>query len=201
MKRRAFALLFLYLKDMSFSLVISILLGLGLSSAVGFRIFVPALITSVAGHYGYLQVADSMQWMVGYPAMITLGVATVIEIFGYYFPFVDNLLDTIAAPAAAVCGTLLMGSTIIELDPFIKWPISLIAGGGVAATVQSGTSTIRAASSGFTAGIGNPILSTLEAIVATILSVLSIVLPILAGVVVLWLVYKIVSMRRKKQST
>ena len=75
--------------------LVSILLGLGLSAAVGFRIFVPALITSIAAYYGKIELAESMQWFGSLPAMVTFGVATVLEIAGYYVPFVDNLLDTV----------------------------------------------------------------------------------------------------------
>ncbi len=137
-----------------------------------------------------------MGWMLSQTAIITFGVATLLEIFGYYIPFVDNLLDVISAPA--ICGTLLMGSTIVEMEPFIKWPISVIAGGGIAAAVQSGTSVARATSSTFTAGLGNPILSTIEAVIAAVLSVVNILLPVVAGVFVLWLVFKLYSLRAKK---
>jgi hypothetical protein len=139
-----------------------------------------------------------MQWMSSLPAMITLGIATIAEMLAYYIPLVDNLLDTVSSPAAAVCGTLLMGSTIIEMDPSIKWPIFIIAGGGMATAVQSGTSVLRAASSGVTGGLGNPVISTVEVVFASILSILSIVLPIAAGLVVLWLIYKISAKRMAK---
>lgn len=174
---------------MDFTVILSVLLELGLSSAVGFRIFVPALVTSVASHLGYINLAEGMQWMASYPAMVNFGVATLLEIFGYYIPFVDNILDTVAAPAAVICGTLLMGSTILEMDPLIKWPISVIAGGGLATTILGGTSLIRAKSSGFTAGLGNAIISTIEGIVSGIISITSIVLPVLSVVIILWILY------------
>jgi hypothetical protein len=186
---------------MDFSLILSVILGLGLSSAVGFRIFVPALITSGAAYFGKIELAEGMLWMGSLPAVITFSVATVIEIVAYYVPFVDNLIDTIAAPAAAICGTLLMGSTIVEMEPLIKWPISIIAGGGMATAIHTGSATVRAASTGFTAGIGNPVVSTVETILATILSILSIVLPVAAAVVIVWLIVKIVKSRIKKAAS
>jgi len=182
---------------MSFEIIASILLGLGLSSAVGFRIFVPALITSVASHFNYIELSDSMDWMGSIPAMATFGVATALEIFAYYIPFIDNALDVVAVPIAAICGSLLMGSTIIEMDPLIKWPLSIIAGGGMATAVHSGTSLVRAKSCGLTGGLGNPIVSSIEGVFAAILSVISIFLPIVAGVVILWLIFKILKDRRK----
>ena len=184
---------------MDFSLVLSIFLGLGLSSAVGFRIFVPALITSAAAYFGKIELAEGMMWMGSLPALVTFGAATVLEIGAYYIPVVDNVLDAVAAPAAAICGTLLMGSTIVEMEPLIKWPIRVIAGGGMAAAVHTGSASVRAASTGLTAGLGNPVVSTVETIIATILSILSIVLPIAAAVVIVWLIVKIIKRRRTKQ--
>jgi len=183
---------------MDVKIISSIILGLGLSAAVGFRIFVPALITAVAGYYDAIELIESMQWMTSMPAIITLSVATIAEILAFYIPFVDNLLDTVATPAAAICGTLLMGSTIVEMEPLIKWPISIIAGGGLATAVQSGTSVVRATSSGLTAGMGNPFVSTLEAILATIMSFLSILLPVAAGAVILYITYRFIIKKRLK---
>ena len=102
-----------------------------------------------------------MQWIGEMPAMVTFGVATVLEITAYYVPLFDNLLDLVAATTAAICGTLLMGSTIVEMDPLIKWPISVIAGGGLAATIYGGTTMVRATSSSLTAGLGNLVVSSL----------------------------------------
>ena len=171
------------------SLVLSILLGLGLSSAVGFRVFLPALLTSIAAYFDQVQLAESMMWIGSFPAMITFAVATIVEILGYYIPFFDNLLDTIATPAAIACGSLLMGSTIIEMEPLVKWPISIIAGGGIAGTIKGSSSLIRLKSSGLTAGVANPIVTTLETVAAGVISVLSIIVPLFVGGILIWLIY------------
>ena len=180
-------------------ILFSILLGLGLSSAVGFRVFVPALITSVAAYTGKVDLAESMHWIGTIPAIITFAVATILEITAYYIPFVDNLMDSISTPAAAICGSLLMGSTIVKMDPLIKWPISIIAGGGLATTIQGGTSLIRLKSSGFTGGLANPVVSTAEAGFAGIISVISIFLPLAAAVIIIYLIYRILRKKFKKE--
>ena len=179
-------------------LLFSVLLGLGLSSAVGFRVFVPALITSVAAYTGKVELAESMQWIGSIPAIVTFGVATILELVAYYIPFVDNLMDTVSTPAAPICGSLLMGSTIIEMDPLIKWPVSIIAGGGLATSIQSGNSLIRLKSSGLTGGVANPVVSTIEAGFAGIISFLSIFLLVAAGFVIVYLSYKIIQRRGSK---
>ncbi len=86
----------------TFNMVISIFLGIGLAAAVGFRVFFPLLILSLAGNCEVIPLNESWEWVGSIAAIITLGVATVIEIFGYYIPWLDNLLDTIALPLATL---------------------------------------------------------------------------------------------------
>src|SRR5690606_31439191 len=89
------------------STIMSFFLGIGLAASAGFRVFVPLFALSIGAHFGadLLDLNESWQWVGSWPAMITLGVATLIEVAGYYVPVVDNLLDTIAVPLAAVAGT------------------------------------------------------------------------------------------------
>jgi len=85
-------------------LTLSIVLGVGLAAATGFRVFVPMLILSGAAYTGHLSLDESFTWL-GSPAALTmLGVAAVAEIVAYYVPGVDNLLDTLATPGAFIAG-------------------------------------------------------------------------------------------------
>lgn len=168
--------------------VLSILLGLSLSAAVGFRIFVPLLVMSAASMNGYLNLASGFEWIGTLPALITFGAATLFEIVGYFIPFFDNLLDTIAAPTAVIAGTIVMASSIVELNPLLKWILAIIAGGGAAGLVQSLTTIIRGTSSVTTGGIGNPIISTSEAGASFGISVLAIFFPLVVGILILLLI-------------
>ena len=80
-----------------------------------------------------------------------------------------------------------MASTIIELDPLLKWTLAIIAGGGAAGLVQSLTTITRGASSLTTAGLGNPIVSTTETTASVGISVLAIFFPLVIGILVLLL--------------
>ena len=60
--------------------VLAICLGIGLSAACGFRVFVPLLVMSVASLSGHLTLAPGFQWIGTYPGLITFSVATVVEI-------------------------------------------------------------------------------------------------------------------------
>ncbi|HKS35568.1 MAG TPA: DUF4126 domain-containing protein, partial [Verrucomicrobiae bacterium] len=114
-------------------------------------------------------------------ALIAFAVATVLEITAYYVPWLDNLLDTVASPAAVVAGTIITASLVTDLSPFLRWTLAVIAGGGVAGLVQGTTVFTRAASTGTTGGLANPILATAELGGSVVTSVMSIVAPV-AGV-------------------
>jgi hypothetical protein len=161
--------------------VLSILVGIGLSAACGFRVFVPLLVMSVASTSGHLTLSSGFEWIGTNPALVAFAVATAAEIAGYYIPWVDNLLDLIASPAAVVAGIIVMASSVAGVNPFIRWSLAIIAGGGIAATFQTITGLARATSTATTAGLGNPVVSTMEAAGATAFSILAIAIP-LAGV-------------------
>jgi hypothetical protein len=181
---------------------LSICLGLGLSASTGFRVFLPMLVANVAAMSGWITPGESFVWMATWPAFFVLLTATAAEIGGYYIPFVDNLLDTIATPAAVIAGALLSTSFIRIDDPVLHWGLGLIVGGGTAGVVQAGTGLLRLLSSKTTAGLGNPVVSTAENIASFSLSGLAIFLPVLAMVLValllLWLFRKIAKLRNRK---
>ena len=185
---------------MTFETLLSIFLGIGLAASVGFRIFVPLLVLSLASFLGFWELNESWQWIGSTTALITLAVATVAEIFAYYIPVVDNLLDTIAVPLAAIAGTAVMASTMMDVSPVVSWSLAIIAGGGTAAAIASTSSVSRLASTTTTAGLANPIVSTIETLTSIVLSIVSVFLPILGAVIVLIILVVIFKLYRKMKS-
>ncbi len=180
-----------------FDFVVSIALGVGLAAAVGFRVFLPLLITSIATYAGYIPVSDGFAWLASPAAVIMLGVAALAEVLAYYIPGVDNLLDTIATPAALIAGTLVSAAVMADLPPLIKWTAAIIAGGGAAGITQGVTTMIRANSTVFTGGLGNPVIATGELGGAAIVSLLALAVPFVAlGVVILFCWFAVRTIRR-----
>lgn len=169
--------------------LLSICLGLGLAAACGFRIFVPFLIMSIATRAGHLELSPAFAWVGSDAALWTLAGATALEVGAYFVPWLDNLLDSMAAPTAVVAGILAGAATMVQdTSPLVGWTLAVIGGGGLAAVIQTGTTVLRGASTMFTAGFGNPFVSGAEAGGAVGLSVLAIALPLLALLLVLTLV-------------
>ena len=174
--------------------ILSILIGIALSATCGFRVFVPLLAVNIgtrakdADGQPLIELAAGFDWLSSDIAMMIFLVAAIFEIGGYYIPWIDNLLDSGASPAAIIAGTLITASFITGMDPWLQWLLALIAGGGVAGAVQATTVVTRASSTVTTGGLGNPIVSSVETSGAFLGSALSILAaPISIGVFVLLL--------------
>ena len=164
--------------------LLGLCIGVGLAAACGFRVFVPLLVMGLANQSGHLQLAQGFDWIGSWPAIAAFGAATGLEVAGYYVPWVDNALDSIATPAAGVAGTICAASMITGMDPMLQWSLGLIAGGGAAMTVQTLTVSTRALSTLTTGGLGPTAVSTVEGVASAGLSLIAIVLPFVALVFV-----------------
>lgn len=161
-------------------LSIALCVGIGLSAACGFRVFVPLLVMSIAAKADYIALGSGFDWIGSTPALIAFSVATALEIAAYYVPWVDNLLDSIATPAAFVAGTIITSGMVSgQMNPMFQWSLGIIAGGGAALTTQAVTVATRAASTLTTGGLGNPVVSTAEAGGALIIAILAVVIPLI----------------------
>lgn len=178
--------------------LLSICVGIGLAAACGFRVFVPLLVTSIAALAGHVALATHFQWIGTYPALIAFSAATLLEIAGYYIPWFDHLLDTVATPAAIVAGTVLTASMLTDVSPLLRWSLAVIAGGGIAGVVQSGTILTRAVSTTSSGGLANPVVSTAELGLSLLVSFLAIFLP-LVGVLAVTVLLVFLCKRTWKQ--
>jgi hypothetical protein len=163
----------------------SLALGVCLSAACGFRVFAPLLVLSVAGVAGHFTPADELGWIASWPALSLFGTATLVEIVAYYVPWADNLLDTIASPAALVAGVLASASVLGDLSPVLQWSLAALAGGGSAGLVQGSTVLLRGVSSLTTGGFGNFAVASIENVLSVAMAVLALVVPLITAAAVL----------------
>jgi len=166
--------------------LLGIAVGLGLAAAAGFRVFVPLLAAAIAAKTGLLTLSPGFTWLATTPALAALGTATILEVGAYSVPWLDQLLDVVATPAAMLAGMLAAAGVVVDLPPVLKWGAVLLAGGAAGVT-QGATVFTRFKSTTLTGGAGNPVVSTLELISAVVTSVLAIFLPLITLVAVLLL--------------
>src|SRR5690606_14238508 len=105
-------------------------------------------------------------------------------------------LDSIAIPLATVAGTAVMVSTVADLSPVVTWALAIIAGGGTAATIKTASGATRLTSSVSTAGLGNPLVTTIETGSSIVMTLMSLFLPFVGFVlaivvlIVFYILYK-----------
>jgi len=175
-------------------IIIGLIVGIGLSAACGFRVFVPMMGMSIASLCGNITLSPGFAWMGTWPALIAFSTATVIEIGAYYIPWLDHVMDALMTPSAVVAGTILTASMLGDMYPFLKWCLAIIAGGGVAAVVQGGTVALLAVSTGTTGGARNFLVSTTSELGGSIvITILAILVPFLCLVAVVWICWKMIA--------
>lgn len=176
---------------------VSILVGIGLAAACGFRVFVPLLVLSIAARAGDIPLSPDFAWVASLPALIAFATATVVEVGAYYVPWLDHTLDTIATPAAMLAGVVATAAVVGDLPPVLRWGLAILAGGGVAGTVQGATVLTRLKSGAFTAGLANPVVASVELAGSLTTAILAVVLPVLAlALIVAMLVWMYRASRR-----
>ncbi|GAC1427390.1 MAG: DUF4126 domain-containing protein [Chitinophagaceae bacterium] len=179
-----------------YHIISAIALGIALSACCGFRIFIPMLAAAVASYNHWCSFSADMLWLGSLPAIICFATAAIVEVGAYYFPFLDNMLDAVAAPLAIAAGTILAFAILPpgNNEPLLRWVAALIAGGATAGTIHVGTGLLRLFSTKATLGTGNPLVASGENAVALSASVLSFIVPLFIAsvllLVVVWIVYK-----------
>src|SRR6478609_7077066 len=159
-------------------LALAIALGVALAAAAGLRVFIPLLLASG-------------------PAMATFAVAAAVEIAAYYLPGLDHVLDLIMTPLALCAGVLLVVAPLGEVSPLMRWSIAVVAGAGAAGLTQAASSLLRIKSTATTGGLGNPVVATAELGGSLLLSLLALLLPLLALVLLAVVVWGCFAVRRK----
>ncbi|MDE0953814.1 MAG: DUF4126 domain-containing protein [Candidatus Poseidoniales archaeon] len=166
--------------------VIAALMGISLASASGFRVFLPPFLLSLAVRTDTLITLDlsdtEFALFDSNAAVLILGIACLVEFGAYYVPWLDNLLDTIASPAAVLSGIGMTSMVLVGSDPIMQWSFAIIAGGGSAGVIQATTVIVRGLSSTLTLGFGNSFIASGENIASLVLTIAALIAPILAAI-------------------
>lgn len=200
--------------------IVALCLGLGLAAACGLRVFVPLLVMSLGAKFGMVHLTPEFAFLGSWGAVTVLGLVCVAEIAAYYVPWIDHAMDAIATPAAMVAGAVATAAQMGIIAPVHPVDVSqlagaaggaggwiqpvigvgsALAGGGLAGVVQTSTVAARATTTYTTAGILNPVVSTIENIAAVVLSVLAVLVPLVLGVLVLAMLVVLVRWRLRRR--
>lgn len=167
--------------------VLPALLGLGLASATGLRTFLPLLMLALAAKFEMfgVRLIDQMDWLVSWPAIATLATATVAEFLGDKVPAIDHGLNAIGYVTRPVAGAIAAGSVFWNVDPSTAAVAGLIVGAPAAFAFNAAQTGVRVGSTATTGGLGNPLVSLIEDVLAFLTVIAAFLVPIIIPIVLL----------------
>lgn len=162
--------------------VLPALLGLGLASATGLRTFLPLLMLALAAKFEMfgIRLNDQMDWLGSWPAISALAVAAVAEFAGDKIPAVDHALNAAGYVTRPIAGAVAAGSVFWGVDPATAAVAGIIVGAPTALAFNAAQTGVRVGSTATTGGLGNPIVSLIE----DVLAVLTVIVAFLAPVII-----------------
>ena len=176
-------------------LLLGIFTAFGLSASAGLNAYIPLLVVGVIAHYfpNTLNLATPFDLLANPWILILLGVLVIIEMIADKVPAVNHindLIQTIIRPVAGAIAFAASANVITDINPVLALACGLLVAGSVH-TVKA--AAVRPAVTATTAGAGNVPVSIAEDILATITSILAVIIPLIAGtlliiflVLVLW---------------
>ncbi|MCA9868676.1 MAG: DUF4126 domain-containing protein [Anaerolineae bacterium] len=172
----------------------------GLSGSAGLNAYIPLLLVALAARFPMgdplVKLQPPYDLMGSWWAIGLLAILLVVEIVADKIPAVDTVNDGIQTFVRPAAGAILFAGSanvITDIHPILALGAGLLVAGGVHATKTAARPVVTVT----TAGVGNPIVSTLEDIVALVVSVLALVLPIIAALLLFgFLVFLAVMLRR-----
>ncbi len=168
----------------------SLAMGIGLAACAGLRAWLPLLLAGGLARAGWLTLGPSFQFLGSNRALILFGVATLIEISGDKIPAVDHALDALSTFLRPAAGALLAASVMWQVkDPLTAIALGVAVGAPSALVPHAAKSVLRAASTGLTGGLANPVVSVAEDVLTLAMFVVTVVVPVLAALLLGLLAY------------
>jgi hypothetical protein len=160
-----------------------IMSAFGLSASAGLNAYIPLLVVGVIAHYTtWLKLTPPYDLLANPWILILVSVLLIIEMLTDKVPAVNHINDiiqTIFRPAAGAVVFAASAHALTGVHPVLALACGLLVAGGIH-TVKS--AAIRPAVTAATGGAGNVPVSLAEDGIATVLSILSIVIPVLVAV-------------------
>jgi hypothetical protein len=169
--------------------LLGIMSAFGLSASAGLNAYIPLLVVGVIAHYtNWIKLTPPYDLLANPWILILVSLLLIIEMVADKVPAVNHINDiiqTVVRPAAGAIIFAASAHVMTGMHPVLALICGLLAAGSVH-TVKS--VAIRPAVTATTGGTANVPVSIAEDVISTTLSVLSIVVPVLVGVLLVTLV-------------
>ncbi len=173
-----------------------ILSAFGLSASAGLNAYIPLLVVALLGRFTNL-IELSPPWNTLTNGWI-IGLLIVLITIGFFadkVPAVNHVNDLIQTFVRPTAGAILFAASaraITDIHPVLALSCGLIVAGSVHAVKSV---AVRPAVTATTGGSGNVPVSIAEDLISTLLSILSVVIPLLIAMMVIlftsWVIWKL----------
>ncbi len=157
----------------------------GLSASAGLNAYIPLLVVGVLAHYtNLIQLKQPWDLLANPWILILLGILLIIEMLADKIPAVNHINDAIQTfirPAAGAIAFAASTDVIHGINPVLALACGLLVAGSVHVVKSA---AVRPLVTATTAGAGNVPVSIAEDITSTVVSFLSIVLPVVMAILV-----------------
>jgi hypothetical protein len=165
-------------------------LAIALASCAGLRTWLPLLLAGGLSRVGLFELGASFSFLSSNKALAIFALATLLEIVADKFPAVDHALDTLSTVLRPAAGALLAAAAFGRVtDPTVAWILGVAVGSPAALVPHVAKSGLRLASTAFTAGLANPIVSLIEDVTTVMMFVLAVLAPAAVCLLLLGLAY------------
>jgi hypothetical protein len=182
-------------------LLTGIFSAFGLSASAGLNAYIPLLVVALLGRYtNFIHLNPPYDALTSWWVIGALVILSLVEFFADKIPIVNHLNDAIQTFVRPVAGAIIFAASanvLTNVNPVISLIAGLLVAGGVH-TVKA--VALRPAVSVTTAGAGNVPVSALEDLISTLVSILSVLFPVLVGLLVIFVfVWLILRLRRRSR--
>jgi hypothetical protein len=161
----------------------------GLSASAGLNAYIPLLVVGVVAHYtDWITLSKPYDLLANPWILILISFLLIVEMLADKIPAVNHINDiiqTIFRPAAGAILFAASAHVIADVHPILALACGLLIGGSVHVVKSA---AVRPAVTATTGGAGNVPVSIIEDVIATITSVLAVVMPVLVGVFLLLII-------------
>lgn len=159
----------------------------GLSASAGLNAYIPLLVVSLTGKFfpETLTLAEPWDVLTSWGVIGVLIGLSLVEFFADKVPAVNHINDVVQTFVRPTAGAILFAATTgaaSDINPVVAAIAGLLTAGGVHATKAI---FVRPAVSATTAGVGTAPFSFVEDIVAAIVSILSMIIPVLIACILI----------------
>jgi hypothetical protein len=177
--------------------LMNFLSAFGLSTAAGLNAYLPLLTVGLVARYTNLIHLEGTYALLTNPVvLLIIAVLALLDFIGDKIPVIDHTLHAVGLVIAPIAGAILFMSTNSSAGS-ISPVLAAICGILIAVGTHSARASARPLATLTTAGVANPVISFFEDVTSLVLSVLAILVPVLAFLLVLFFAVLMIMLFRR----